>query len=90
MAHERRRRRARPRRGGSVVDLRRTAVAGRADVRRRLGSVARSALAELAADEVVVVTRPDEEATWLEERGTEDLARALNGVEVTRIVVSDR
>lgn len=50
----------------------------------------RDALAEFDADEVVVVTRPDEEATWLEERSKEDLAQALNGLEVTRVVVSDR
>ena len=47
------------------------------------------ALREFAADEVVVVTRPDEEATWLEEGSAEAIAQALGGVKVTRLVVSD-
>ena len=47
------------------------------------------ALREFAADEVVVVTRPDEEATWLEEGNTQAIARRLGGLKVTRLVVSD-
>jgi hypothetical protein len=47
------------------------------------------ALRDFAADEVVVVTRPDEEATWLEEGDSEVIARRLRGVKVTRLVVSD-
>lgn len=47
------------------------------------------ALREFAADEVVVVTRPDEEATWLEEGSAEEIAKRLGGLKVTRLVVSD-
>ena len=47
------------------------------------------ALREFDADEVVVVTRPDEEATWLEEGSSEVIARRLGGLKVTRLVVSD-
>jgi hypothetical protein len=36
-----------------------------------------------------VVTRPDEEATWLEEGDTQEIARRLGGRTVTRLVVSD-
>jgi len=50
---------------------------------------AEDALREFAADEVVVVTRPDEEATWLEEGDTQAIARRLGGRTVTRLVVSD-
>jgi hypothetical protein len=48
------------------------------------------ALRDFAADEVVVVTRPEEEATWLEEGDPEVIARRLGGLTVTRLVVSDR
>lgn len=47
------------------------------------------ALREFAADEVVVVTRPDEEATWLEEGSSEAIAKRLGGLKVTCLVVSD-
>ncbi len=50
---------------------------------------AKDALRDFAADEVVVVTRPDDEATWLEEGSSEVIARALGGIKVTRLVVSD-
>jgi hypothetical protein len=50
---------------------------------------AKDALGEFAADEVVVVTRPDDEATWLEEGSSEAMARALGGIKVTRLVVGD-
>jgi hypothetical protein len=49
----------------------------------------RDALAEFAADEVVVVTRPDEAATWLEEGSSDAIARAIGGIKLTRLVVSD-
>jgi hypothetical protein len=49
---------------------------------------AEDALREFPADEVVIVTRPDEEATWLEE-GTEVIAQRLRGPKVTHLVVSD-
>jgi hypothetical protein len=42
---------------------------------------AEDALRDFAADEVVVVTRPDEEATWLEEGSSEMIARRLRGPE---------
>ena len=50
---------------------------------------AEDALRDFAADEIVVVTRPDEEATWLEEGDTPAIARRLGGRRVTRLVVSD-
>ena len=50
---------------------------------------AEDALADFEADEVVVVTRPDEEATWLEEGRAADIERRFRGLEVTRLVVSD-
>jgi hypothetical protein len=50
---------------------------------------AKDALRDFAADEVVVVTRPDDEATWLEEGSSEVIAQALGGIKVTRLVVSD-
>lgn len=50
---------------------------------------AEDALRDFAADEIVVVTRPDEEATWLEEGDTQAIARRLGGRRVTRLVVSD-
>lgn len=49
----------------------------------------KDALREFDADEVVVVTRPDEEATWLEQGSSDEIARALGGIKVTRVVVSD-
>lgn len=50
---------------------------------------AEDALAEFEADELVVVTRPDEEATWLEEGRAADIERRFPGLQVTRLVVSD-
>ena len=50
---------------------------------------AEDALADFEADEIVVVTRPDEEATWLEEGRAADIERRFPGLEVTRLVVSD-
>ncbi|MET0939243.1 MAG: hypothetical protein ABWY51_08485 [Gaiellaceae bacterium] len=47
------------------------------------------ALREFPADEVVVVTRPDEEATWLEEGSSDAIAQRLGGLKVTHLVVSD-
>jgi hypothetical protein len=47
------------------------------------------ALREFPADEVVVVTRPDEEATWLEEGSLEAITQRLGGLKVTHLVVSD-
>ena len=50
---------------------------------------AEDALAEFEADEIVVVTRPDEEATWLEEGRAADIEQRFPGLEVTRLVVSE-
>lgn len=50
---------------------------------------AEDALREFAADEVVIVTRPDEEAGWLEEGKGREIAEKLHGVKVTRLEVSD-
>jgi hypothetical protein len=50
---------------------------------------AEDALRDFAADEVVIVTRPDEEATWLEESNADVIARRLRGLKVTQLVVSD-
>jgi hypothetical protein len=50
---------------------------------------AEDALREFDADEVVVVTRPDEEATWLEEGDAQEITRRLGGRNVRRLVVSD-
>lgn len=50
---------------------------------------AEDALREFAADELVVVTRPDEEATWLEEGRGADIEASFPGLRVTRLVVSD-
>jgi hypothetical protein len=47
------------------------------------------ALREFAADEVVVVTRPDEEASWLEEGKGREIAEKIHGVTVTQLELSD-
>jgi hypothetical protein len=47
------------------------------------------ALREFAADEVVVVTRPDEEASWLEEGKGREIAETIHGVTLTRLELSD-
>jgi hypothetical protein len=50
---------------------------------------AEDALRDFAADEVIIVTRPDEEATSLEETNPDVIARRLRGLKVTQLVVSD-
>ncbi len=47
----------------------------------------RDTLREFPADELVLVTRPEEDTTWLE-RGTGDEANARLDLPVTHIVVS--
>lgn len=47
------------------------------------------ALREFAADEVIVITRPDEEASWLEEGKGREIVAKLSGVKVTRLELSD-
>jgi hypothetical protein len=48
---------------------------------------AEDALAGFEADEIVVVTRPDDEASWLEEGRGVDIERSFPGLDVTRLVV---
>jgi hypothetical protein len=50
---------------------------------------AEDALAVFEADELVVVTRPDEEATWLEKGRAADIERSFPELKVFRLVVSD-
>jgi hypothetical protein len=50
---------------------------------------AEDALREFAADELVIVTHPDEEASWLEEGKGREIAESLHGVNVTRLELSD-
>ena len=45
------------------------------------------ALREFPADEIVVVTQPEEDTTWLE-RGTSNEATVRFGIPVTHLVVS--
>ena len=64
------------------------------DVRAEAGDsdplqAAEDALADFDADELVVVTRPDEEATWLEEGRAKDIEQRFPGLQVSRLVVSD-
>ena len=47
------------------------------------------ALREFAADEVVVVTRPDEDASWLEAGKGREIAEKIHGVKFTRMELSD-
>jgi hypothetical protein len=57
--------------------------------RRGAASQSRGRFTIFPADEVVVVTRPDEEATWLEDGSSEAIAQRLDGLKVTHLVVSD-
>jgi hypothetical protein len=50
---------------------------------------AKDALREFPADEVVVVTRPDEDATWLEAGSGKEIERELGDIPVRRITVQD-
>jgi hypothetical protein len=50
---------------------------------------AKDALREFPADEVVVVTRPDDDATWLEEGSGREIERELGDIPVKRITVPD-
>lgn len=47
------------------------------------------ALRTFAADEIVVVTHPDDEATWLEEGRGPEIARRLGNLPIRRLVVDD-
>jgi hypothetical protein len=49
----------------------------------------KDALGEFPADEIVVVTRPQEEATWLEAPAVEGGAVQVHGVPVTRAEVRE-
>jgi len=62
-----------------------TARAGDPDPLRAI----EDALAEFAADEILVVTRPGEQATWLETPAAEEGPSAVRGVPVTHVVLGD-
>jgi hypothetical protein len=47
------------------------------------------ALRQFRADELVVITRPDEEAAWLEEGKRGEIAERLEGIPVRTIALSD-
>jgi hypothetical protein len=47
------------------------------------------ALREFDANELVVITRPNEEASWLEEDKGREIAETIHGVPVTKIELSD-
>ena len=47
----------------------------------------KDALAEFAADEILVVTRPEEDASWLEKQTAEGGIISVHGVPVTRVVL---
>ena len=49
----------------------------------------RDALATFAADEIVVVVRPEEEAGAVEHAATEGISRSVDGIPVRRLVASD-
>ena len=61
------------------------AIAGEADVDLAI----RDALATFAADEIVVVVRPEEEAGAVEHAATEGISRSVDGIPVRRLVASD-
>ena len=61
------------------------AVAGEADVALAI----RDALAEFAADEIVVAVRPAEEESLIESLATDQVPRAVDGVPVRLLVVPD-
>ncbi len=46
-------------------------------------------LRQFKADQIVVVTRPDDEASWLEEGKSEEIAQKLGGLPVTRITLAE-
>jgi hypothetical protein len=49
----------------------------------------KDALRDFEADEVVVVTRPNEQASWLEEGKAVEIAEELHGVKVTKIELGE-
>lgn len=48
------------------------------------------ALRQFKADEIVVITRPDEEASWLEEGKRSEIAERLGGIPLRTIALSDK
>lgn len=50
---------------------------------------AADALRQFDADELVVITRPDEEAAWLEEGTRGEIAEQLHGIPLRTIELSD-
>jgi hypothetical protein len=66
---------------GEVVDAR----AGEADVSLAI----QDALATFPADEIVLVTRPEDEAGWLEQGQREEAERTYAGLPLRHVVVSE-
>ena len=63
------------------------------DVEARVGDSApikaiEDALRTFAADEILVVARPDDQASWLEE-GAGEKAQARFSIPITRVTVAD-
>jgi hypothetical protein len=71
--------------GRDVPSERTTSMAGDSDPLL----AAADALRQFKADELVVITRPDEEAAWLEEGKRGEIAMQLHGILVRTIELSD-
>ena len=71
--------------GDAVASNTTTASAGDSDPLL----AAADALREFGADEVLVITRPDEQATWLEQGKSDEIAAKLRGLPVRRLELSD-
>ena len=71
--------------GGTVPSDHTTSMAG--DSNPLLAAA--DALRQFDADELVVITRPDEEAAWLEEGTRGEIAEQLHGIPLRTIELSD-
>ena len=71
--------------GRDVPSERTTSMAGDSDPRL----AAADALRQFKADELVAITRPDEEAAWLEEGTRGQIAAHLHGIPVRTVELSD-
>jgi hypothetical protein len=72
--------------GGVVPSDRTTSMAGDSDPLL----AAADAVRQFDADELVVITRPDEEAAWLEEGKRSEIADQLHGIPIRTIALSDK
>ena len=70
---------------GTVPSDRTTSMAG--DSNPLLAAA--DALRQFDADELVVITRPDEEAAWLEEGKRGEIAEQLHGIPLRTVELSD-